>query len=301
MTIDPEPRARPTGARVWLMAARPRTWSAAVASVLVGTALATADGRFRPGAAAAAFLGALLIQIGTNYANDYSDAMRGVDTERVGPVRVTQAGLVTVGQIRFATVLVFGLAALCGVYLIAVAGWPILVVGLLSILAGIAYTGGPWPFGYHGLGDLFVFLFFGLAAVAGTYYVQALRVTPVALLLAVPMGMLSTAILDVNNLRDADTDRRAGKMTLPARFGRGFGRSEYICLLAIAFALPVGLAAARVARPPVLLPLFALALVPRLLRLVHRAEGLTEWNAALAGTSRLTIVYALLLAVGLVL
>jgi len=287
--------------RVWFMAARPRTWSAAVAPVIVGTALAAADRAFRAGPAAAAFLGALLIQIGTNYANDYSDGLRGVDRERTGPVRVTQAGLVTPAQIRLATALVFGAAMLCGVYLVVVAGWPIVIVGLLSIASGIAYTGGPWPLGYHGLGDLFVFLFFGIAAVAGSYYVQARHVTGVALALAVPMGMLSTAILDVNNLRDADTDRLARKMTLPARFGRRFGRIEYIAILGVAFAVPVVLVALRAARPPVLLPLATLVLVPRLLGLVHRASNLAEWNAALAGTSRLTIVYAILLAIGLIL
>jgi 1,4-dihydroxy-2-naphthoate octaprenyltransferase len=286
---------------IWLMAARPRTWSAAVAPVVVGTALAAADHTARAGPAAAAFLGALWIQIGTNYANDYSDGKRGVDRERVGPVRVTQAGLVRPREILLAATLAFGVATACGIYLVAIAGWPILAIGILSILAGIAYTGGPWPLGYHGLGDVFVFLFFGIAAVAGTYYVQASRLTPVCLILAVPMGMLSTAILDVNNMRDAETDRRAGKMTLPARFGRQFGRIEYAAALAIAFAVPVILVATRAARVPVLLPLLSIALVPGLVRLVSRATTLGEWNAALAGTSRLTIVYATLLAVGLLL
>ncbi len=293
--------ARPTRLAIWLMAARPRTWSAAVAPVIVGTALAAADHAARAGPAAAAFLGALMIQIGTNYANDYSDGKRGTDRERVGPVRVTQAGLVSPREILLATACAFGVATACGVYLVAIAGWPILAVGTLSILAGIAYTGGPWPLGYHGLGDLFVFLFFGIAAVAGTYYVQASRVTAVCLALAVPMGTLSTAILDVNNLRDAETDRRAGKLTLPARFGRRFGRIEYTIALAIAFAVPVILVAARAARPPILLPLLSIAFVPGLYRLVRNAATLAEWNAALAGTSRLTIVYAALLAVGLLL
>lgn len=288
-------------AAIWWTAARPRTWSAAVAPVIVGTALAAADHAARPGPAAAAFVGALLIQIGTNYANDYSDGRRGTDRERSGPLRVTQAGLVEPREILTATFLAFALATVCGIYLVAVSGWPILVVGVLSIAAGVAYTGGPWPFGYHGFGDLFVFLFFGIAAVAGTYYVQALRLTPLAIILAIPMGMLSTAILDVNNMRDAESDRRAKKMTLPARFGRRFGMIEYASSLAIVYATPVALVTARTVRWPVLLPLLSILLVPRLIRLVRRATTLAEWNAALAGTSRLTILFAALLAVGLLL
>jgi 1,4-dihydroxy-2-naphthoate polyprenyltransferase len=292
--------ARP-GLRVWLTAARPRTWSAAVSPVIVGSAAAANDGHFRAGPATAAFFGALLIQIGTNFANDYSDGRRGVDSERIGPIRVTQAGLVTSRQIQYAIGVTFGLAVICGTYLVAIAGWPILLVGVLSIIAGLAYTGGPWPFGYHGLGDLFVFLFFGIAAVTGTYYVQAHRLTAISVVLAVPMGMLSMAILDVNNLRDADTDRRTGKWTLPARFGRGFGRVEYIAALAIAFAVPIALLSTHVANMPILLPLLTIPLTPPLFRLVNHASTPSEWNAALAGTSRLTIAYAILLAVGLAL
>ncbi len=205
---------------IWVMAARPRTLPASVAPVLVGTSLALGAGHFNALAFVAALLGAMLIQVGTNLSNDYSDARRGADTEdRLGPVRVTAGGLVPPRQVLIATYATFGLAVLCGAYLIAIAGWGLLAVGAASILAGILYTGGPRPYGYEGLGELFVFLFFGLVAVVGSWYVQVQTLPWEPFVVAVPVGLLAAAILVVNNLRDIETDRRAGKRTLAVRLG----------------------------------------------------------------------------------
>src|SRR5215216_3606575 len=214
------------------MAARRRTLPAAVAPVLVGTALAATGGTFRPLTFLAALVGALFIQVGTNLSNDYSDARRGADTEdRLGPVRVTAGGLVPPRQVLIATYVAFGVAVLAGVYLIATAGWELLLVGAASILAGVLYTGGPRPYGYEGLGEVFVFLFFGVVAVAGSYFAQTEELAREALVLAVPVGLLASAILVVNNVRDLETDRRAGKRTLAVRLGRTGARELYLALV----------------------------------------------------------------------
>ena len=222
--------------RIWLMAARLRTLPAAVAPVLVGTALAGTRGPIDWIAVAAAILGALFIQVGTNLSNDYSDARRGADTEdRLGPVRVTAGGLVPPRQVLVATYVSFAMAVLCGVYLIAVAGPVLLLIGAASILAGILYTGGPRPYGYEGLGEVFVFLFFGVVAVTGSYYVQRQDLPWEAFALAVPVGLLASAILVVNNIRDIDTDRRASKRTLAVRLGRERTRRLYAAMVALAY------------------------------------------------------------------
>src|SRR5579864_5739438 len=216
----------PGGMRIWLMAARVRTLPASVAPVLVGTALAGYLHVFHPLRFIAALLGAVFIQVGTNLSNDYSDARRGADTEdRLGPVRVTAGGLVPPRRVLVATYVSFGLAVLAGAYLIAVAGWQLLLVGAASILAGVLYTGGPRPYGYEGLGELFVFLFFGIVAVAGSFFVQVRHLEWEAFALAVPVGLIAAAILVVNNTRDIDTDRRAGKRTLAVRMGRERSRA----------------------------------------------------------------------------
>src|SRR5947199_8543020 len=203
------------------MAARVRTLPAAIAPVLVGSSLAIHDGSFDGIAFACALLGALFIQVGTNLSNDYSDARRGADTEdRLGPVRVTAGGLVPPSQVLVATYVSFGLAVACGVYLIAVAGPVLLLIGAASIVAGVLYTGGPRPYGYEGLGEVFVFLFFGLVAVAGSTFAQTESWPWEAFVLAVPVGLLAAAILVVNNVRDMDSDKRAGKRTLAVRLGR---------------------------------------------------------------------------------
>src|SRR5271166_5368658 len=217
------------------MAARVRTLPAAIAPVLVGTSLALGAGHFHPLAFFAALLGAVFIQVGTNLSNDYSDARRGADTEdRLGPVRVTAGGLVPPSQVLLATYVTFGLAVLCGVYLVAVAGPELIAVGAASILAGVLYTGGPRPYGYEGLGEVFVFLFFGIVAVAGSFFVQVKHLDWEAFALAVPVGLIAAAILVVNNIRDIDTDRRAGKRTLAVRLGRARTRVMYAAIVYLA-------------------------------------------------------------------
>src|SRR5207248_3814312 len=220
------------GLRIWVMAARVRTLPAAVAPVLVGSSLAIHDSSFDGIAFACALLGALFIQVGTNLSNDYSDARRGADTEdRLGPVRVTAGGLVPPQRVLVATYVSFGVAVLAGVYLIAVAGWQLLLVGAASILAGVLYTGGPRPYGYEGLGEVFVFLFFGIVAVAGSFFVQVGHLRWEAFALAVPVVLLAAAILVVNNFRDVDSDRRAGKRTLAVRLGRARTRTMFATIV----------------------------------------------------------------------
>src|SRR5947209_19021685 len=229
---------RPSGVRIWLMAARVRTLPAAIAPVLVGTALAGFLHVFHPLRFAAALIGAMFIQIGTNLSNDYSDARRGADTEdRLGPVRVTAGGLVPPRQVLVATYLSFGVACLAGAYLVAVAGWPLLLVGAASILAGVLYTGGPRPYGYEGLGEVFVFLFFGIVAVAGSFFVQVERLDWEAFALAVPVGLIAAGLLVVNNVRDIDSDRRASKRTLAVRMGRARTRVMFAAVIYIAYLL----------------------------------------------------------------
>jgi len=288
--------------RIWLMAARPRTLPAAVAPVLVGTALASTSGSIDWIAFVAAMLGALFIQVGTNLSNDYSDARRGADTEdRLGPVRVTAGGLVPPRQVLVATYVSFGLAVLCGIYLIAVAGPVLLLIGAASILAGILYTGGPRPYGYEGLGEVFVFLFFGVVAVTGSYYVQRENLPWEALVLAVPVGLLAAAILVVNNVRDLDTDRRAGKRTLAVRLGRERTRRLYAGMLSLVYVtapLPwiLGSLSAWL-----LLPLVTLPLAVKLVRTVAGHTDGPTLNEALAGTGQLEFVFCVLLAAGLLL
>lgn len=290
-------------ARVWLGAARPATLPAAVVPVLVGTAVGAAEGApFRPGPFVAALLCALLIQVATNFANDYSDFHRGADTpDRLGPVRATAAGLLAPRQVLAGIVVTFGLAALLGSYLIVVGGWPILVIGVLSILAGLAYTGGPWPFGYHGLGDVFVFVFFGLVAVTGSAYLQTGRWTALALAAAVPVGLLVTNILVVNNLRDLPTDRVAGKGTLAVRLGDRPTRLQYAALAALAYAVPVLLVLTGAARAWLLLPLLTLPLAVALVRQVMGGLAGRDLNAVLRRTGQLEMAFGVLLAAGLLL
>jgi 1,4-dihydroxy-2-naphthoate octaprenyltransferase len=291
------------GLRIWLMAARPRTLPAAVGPVLVGTAAAVeATDDIRWGVFVAALVGSIFIQIGTNLANDYSDAKRGADTEdRLGPVRVTSSGLVAPRRVLVATWLAFGVAVLAGLYLAAEVGPEILLVGVASIAAGVLYTGGPRPYGYAGLGEVFVFLFFGLVAVNGSYYVQLEELDWLPFALSVAVGCLATAILVVNNLRDIDTDRRAGKVTLAVRLGRERTRRLYVTLLAIAFAVvPV---AVLLADAPAwcFLALFAMPLAtPPVRAVLTRTDG-PALNAALAGTGALLAAFTVLLSAGLLL
>jgi 1,4-dihydroxy-2-naphthoate octaprenyltransferase len=272
-----------------------------VAPVLVGTAAAVeASDELRLGAFVAALVGSVFIQIGTNLANDYSDAKRGADSmDRLGPVRVTASGLVAPRRVLVATWVAFGVAVAAGIYLTAVAGPVILAVGAVSILAGVLYTGGPRPYGYAGLGEAFVFLFFGLVAVNGSYFVQVERLDWVPFALSILVGFLSTAILVVNNVRDTDTDRRAGKRTLAVRMGRARSRALYTGLVASTYiGLPVALLSAR---GPAwgLLALASLPLAARPLRAVRTRTDGPALNSALAGTGALLAAFSILLTAGL--
>lgn len=294
--------AAPSVVRIWLMAARPKTLPVGLAPVLVGTALADTAGVFHPLRFAAALLGALLIQVGANLSNDYSDARRGADTEdRLGPVRVTAGGLVPPRQVLIATYVTFALAILTGVYLIAVAGWELLLVGGISIVAGVLYTGGPRPYGYEGLGELFVFLFFGIVAVAGSFFVQTEHLVWEAFALAVPVGLLASAVLVVNNVRDLETDRRAGKRTLAVRLGRERTRTLFATMVYGAFLLAPVTWIFGPLDPWLLLPWLAIPLAAPIVRAVRTRTDGPSLNDALARTGQLELVFCVLLCAGILL
>jgi 1,4-dihydroxy-2-naphthoate octaprenyltransferase len=283
----------------WGLAIRLRTLPAAAAGVVTGSALAWRDGVFRIDAALVCLLTALLLQIGSNLANDVFDYERGTDTpERLGPVRVTQAGLLTPARVKAGMFLVFALAALLGLYLAWLGGWPVIVLGLAAILSAIAYTGGPFPLGYYGLGDLFVFVFFGLASVAGTYYVQAKSIAAAAWWMAIPPGLIITAILVVNNLRDLENDRKAGKHTLAVMLGERASKAQYlICMIAAYLVIP--LAVARGVVPwTALLTWVSLPLAIRTTSVVLKQKG-RSLNAALAGTGQVALLFSILFWIGL--
>ena len=285
---------------MWAAALRPPTLVAAIVPVLVGTALAYRDYRFRLGPAAAALLGALAIQIGTNFANDLYDFRKGADSpERIGPPRVLPLGWLTPETVGRAMIAAFSVATLAGVYLTVAAGWPVVAIGLASIGAGVGYTKGRFALAYRGLGDLAVFIFFGLVAVAGTYFVQARLVTPLAFLVAIPVGSLCTAILVVNNVRDLDTDRAAGKRTLAVRIGRDNTRLEYGALLALAFAVPLALWLRGSLSLAVLLPFAMASLAWRTLGTVLTQEDGPALNGALIDTARLHGLFGILFAAGI--
>jgi len=282
----------------WLMAARPATLTASVGPVLIGTAHAFRDGSDHVGAAVAALIGAMLIQVATNLVNDVEDFERGADDDnRLGPARAVERGLLTPTQVRRAAIACFAGATAIGCYLIYLGGWPILLLGVASILSGIAYTAGPYPLAYLGLGDLFVFIFFGLVAVAGTYYVQAGSVTLPVLLSGSAIGLLATAILAVNNTRDVANDRKAGKRTLAVRLGDRATRAEYAITVAIAFAIPVVLWR-ELGAVGALLPLLATPRAVSLVREMYANDG-AALNPLLGKTAQLELLFAALLGVGL--
>jgi len=279
-----------------------RTLPAALAPVLVGTALAGYLHVFHPLRFVAALIGAVFIQVGTNLSNDYSDARRGADTEdRLGPVRITAGGLVPPKRVLVATYVSFGVAVLAGVYLIVVAGWQLLLVGAASILAGVLYTGGPRPYGYEGLGELFVFLFFGIVAVAGSFFVQVEHLDWEAFALAVPVGLLASAILMVNNIRDIDTDRRARKRTLAVRLGRARARSLFAATVYAAFLLVPITWLFGPLKPWVLLPWLTVPVATPVVRAVRNRVDGPSLNEALAHTGMLQLAFCMLLAAGLLL
>ncbi len=292
-------------ARVWALAARPKTLPAAVAPVLVGTALALRAGAFHPAAALCALLGAVLIQVGTNYANDYQDFLKGADTEaRRGPLRVTQAGLASPTAVRRAAALAFGLAVVAGVYLMVRGGWPIVAVGAASIVCGVFYTGGRFSLAYLGVADLFVLAFFGPVAVAGTYWVQAVGSDaasgwPVAAIAGLGPGFLATAILLANNVRDVREDQAAGKRTLVVRLGRAAGVRLYAACVSGAVVVPAALALWLDGSAWVLAASLAASLLGRpLVRTLARTEDPAVLNPLLGKTAQLLILYSTLFAAG---
>ena len=294
----PSSDARPSLFSIWFQAIRPKTLTAAIAPVSVGTGLAIADGVVQWVPVFAALIGATLIQIGTNLANDYFDFRKGADTEdRLGPARVTQKGWVSPKQVAVATVVAFALSVFVGLYLVHVGGLPILAIGVASIISGVLYTGGPRPLGYLGLGDVFVLVFFGPVAVCGTYYVQALDISITSVWASISVGFLVTAILVVNNLRDRKTDVLANKRTLAVRLGAGGARAEYLLLVGGSYGslfIPIALYQATYGW---LLPWLSLPLAIKEIRAIYGKDG-AALNPHLGGTAKLGLVFGLLLALG---
>jgi 1,4-dihydroxy-2-naphthoate octaprenyltransferase len=286
----------------WILATRPRTLPAAIAPVMLGSATAVADKNFAWLPAVAALMVALLLQIGVNLANDYFDYLKGIDTQdRLGPARVTQSGLIPEKEVKAGMILTIILSLLPGIYLLTVGGLPVLIIGLACICAALAYSGGPFPLASHGLGDLFVFIFFGLVAVCGTYYVQALHLTPLVWLMGVIEGLLITAILVVNNLRDIQSDRQTGKRTLAVIIGNRGSRIEYVLLIAGAYVIPIILWLGGRMSVWVLLPLISLPAALSLMRLIWKNPADPILNQALAKTAKLALIYSILLSIGLIL
>jgi 1,4-dihydroxy-2-naphthoate octaprenyltransferase len=287
--------------RTWLAAIRPATLTAGAVPVGVGTALAYGDGSLQPLAAIAALLGAILIQIGCNLANDLFDARSGADgADRVGPARATQRGWLTERQVATGALVALTMAIGVGVYLVLIGGWPIVIIGLLSVICAVAYTGGPYPLGYHGLGDIFVLVFFGPVAVGGTYWVQAHALTPSVWVAGLAVGLMATAILVVNNLRDRHSDARAGKRTLAVRLGAYATRMEYALLISGAVALPAVMALVQDTRRGWLCVLLCAPIAARRIQCLWRTDG-AHLNPQLGATAQLGLIHGLLLALGVIL
>ena len=287
--------------KAWILAGRPRTLPAAAAPVVVGAAAAIADQQFVFTAALAAGMVALFLQVGVNLANDYFDYKRGIDTaERLGPQRVTQSGLLQPESVKKAMLVVLSAAALAGLFLVVRAGWPVLAIGFICILAALAYSGGPYPLASHGLGDFFVFIFFGLVAVCGTYFVQSGGLTLQVVWFSVPVGLLITSILVVNNLRDIPTDKKTGKKTLAVRLGPRGTRVEFVLLVGGAYVLPVAWFLGGQFSAWIVLPLFSLPFAAVVVKRIYLAEG-AALNPVLGSTAALSLGYSLLLSVGIVL
>lgn len=287
--------------RPWILAIRPKTLPAAVSPVVVGTSMAFVDKSFKPAVALAAMVGALFLQVGANLANDYFDYIRGIDgVDRLGPTRVTQSGLISAEAVKIGIIVTFIFATIVGSYLTFIGGWPIFLVGVASILTALAYTGGPYPLASYGLGDIFVFIFFGPVAVCGTYYLQTLHLTTLIVLISIPVGLLVTAILVVNNLRDINTDRKAGRYTLAVIIGKRGTRIEYAILLVTAYTVPFILWLTNmISGWVILLCMFSLPMAIFMICAILCTEGILL-NQALARTAGLSLVFSLLLSVGLI-
>jgi 1,4-dihydroxy-2-naphthoate octaprenyltransferase len=289
----------PSRIQVWLLAARPKTLWASASPIIIGIAMAYEAGKGHLWSALAALFAGVMLQIGANFANDYLDYVKGVDTvDRLGPTRVTQAGMVSSSKMKAAAAIVFALAFLAGVYLVYHAGWPIMIIGLSSILFAVLYTGGPYPLGYHGWGDILAFVFFGPVATGGTFYVQALSLSPAVIIAGCAPGLFSVAILTVNNLRDIDNDARAGRKTLPVRFGRTFARKEFMLAVVLAtVVVPIYLLLTTPGKPQLLIcALTVIAAIP-VVRSVYRDSGVIL-NDTLAATGKLELMYAVLFSIG---
>jgi 1,4-dihydroxy-2-naphthoate octaprenyltransferase len=284
--------------RIWLLASRPKTLPAAFVPVFVGSSLAVQEGKFNIRASVIALLCSILIQIGTNFTNDLYDFYKGADDgERKGPLRVLTAGLVTPGKMKFAIFLVFGLTFLMGLYLVYLQGYVIFIIGVLSILAGLAYTAGPFPLAYNGLGDIFVFIFFGLFGTAGTYYLHSGCFTIPSIIASIPVGALITNILVVNNYRDIDEDRKVGKNTLAVLLGRNFARYQYFSLLLISFIAPFILYSIYNYKYWIFLPYVTFPIAIKLMQMVIKNKG-EELNKTLELTARFSALFGVLFSVG---
>jgi 1,4-dihydroxy-2-naphthoate octaprenyltransferase len=285
--------------KIWVLAGRPKTLPAAAAPVIMGTAMALGDNVVHISSAIVALLCALLIQIGTNFVNDYADFKKGTDNgERIGPLRVTQAGLVSPAQMKHAIIIVFSISIMMGLFLVYRGGWPIVIIGTLSIIFGFLYTMGPLPLGYIGLGDVFVLIFFGPVALGGTYYVQALSINWMVILAGFSPGLISVAILTVNNLRDIDGDRKAGKKTLAARFGRNFAMNEYFYSILIACLLPAVITITTGKYKFISLAVLTLLFTPKAFKAVFAKTDGPSLNTALGDTGKLLLIYGILFSIG---
>jgi 1,4-dihydroxy-2-naphthoate octaprenyltransferase len=284
----------------WILASRPKTLPAAVVPVLVGSSLAYNQGKFYPLYSFVALICSLLIQIGTNFTNDLYDHLKGADTEkRKGPIRVLAAGLISVREMKIAITLVFSLTFLLGLYLVYVTDWNIFIIGVFSIIAGLAYTAGPYPLAYHGLGDLFVFLFFGIVGTMGTYYLHHQEFTVLSFLVSLPVGALITNILIVNNYRDVDEDKQAGKNTLAVKLGKEFSRYEFIFFLLTAFFVPFVLYFKFNFNGTIFLPYLSLPVAIILVKMIFNFQG-QQLNKTLEVSAKYSALYGLLFSVGMI-
>jgi 1,4-dihydroxy-2-naphthoate octaprenyltransferase len=283
----------------WILASRPKTLLAAVVPVIVGSALAIYADSFKPIAAVIALMCSVLIQVGTNFTNDLYDFLKGADKkDRSGPHRALASGWLPASEMKIAVILTYGFAFILGMYLVYIGGLPILIIGILSILAGFAYTAGPYPLAYNGLGDIFVFLFFGLVGTIGTFYVQTLQVTPLVFWSSIPVGALITNILVVNNYRDTEEDRIAGKKTLAVLFGKRFARYQYIFFMIVSYLTPLVVYFTFRQNVWVFLPLLTFPISFKLVKMIFTFEG-KQLNKTLELTARLSLLYGILFALGI--